>query len=97
MRFFRAFLLAISLLIGQQAAALHDLAHAQEQLAKGGKPVSGCDLCFACTQLSGGASATTPVIPVDDAKHAQVAAALDMGTATASLLAFRSRAPPTLL
>jgi hypothetical protein len=97
-RFIRALLLAVALFAGQQMAALHDLAHAQELLAKSGKPASsGCDLCFACAQLSGGASPSSPVLPIDAAAHVQVAAPLERESLAASLLAFRSRAPPNLL
>ncbi|HLX22266.1 MAG TPA: hypothetical protein VKR38_02880 [Usitatibacter sp.] len=99
LRLVRALLFAVALLAGQHVAALHDLAHAKEQLSqKDAKPGSStCDQCAACAQLSGGAAATTPVLPVDDVAPAQVAVSLARDAACAPRLAFRSRAPPTLL
>jgi hypothetical protein len=99
-RLIQGFFLAAALLFGQQAAALHDLAHATEQLSqKDAKPGSNtCDQCATCAQLSGGgAAATLPTLPLDDAAPVRVAAALARDIASAPLLAFRSRAPPVLL
>jgi hypothetical protein len=92
--------LAFALLVGQQAAALHDLGHATERLShkQDSKPgPSTCDQCFACAELSGAVGATPPSIPPVDAVHALFAPALEQGVAAAPRLAFRSRAPPTLL
>lgn len=91
--------LAAALLFGQQAAVLHDLAHAKEQLTqKDSKPSSStCDQCAACAQLSGAVGAAPPALPVDCATHAQFDVSLAQGEASAPLLAFRSRAPPTIL
>ncbi len=98
-RLAQGLLLAAALLFGQQAAALHDLSHATEQLSqKDAKPGSStCDQCATCAQLAGGATATPPTLPVDDAAPVQVAASLARDAASAPLLAFRSRAPPVLL
>jgi hypothetical protein len=91
--------LAAALLAGQQAAALHDLAHAKEQLsqkdAKSGWTT--CDQCFACAELSGAVGATPPVLPAGCASAAQFDVSLARGVAAAPLLAFRSQAPPKLL
>jgi hypothetical protein len=96
-----AFGLALALLVGQQAAALHDLGHATERLAhkQDSKPRSSttCDQCFACAELSGAVGTTLPALPSLDAAHAQWALLLERGVAVAPRLAFRSRAPPTLL
>jgi hypothetical protein len=92
--------LALALLVGQQAAALHDLGHATEKLShkQDSKPASTtCDLCFACAELSGAIGTTLPSLPCADGAPVQVAVSLDAGVATAPRLAFRSRAPPTLL
>jgi hypothetical protein len=99
-RFATAFWLALALLVGQQAAALHDLGHATERLAhkQDSKPNSStCDQCFACAELSGAVGTTLPPLPSTDASHAQCARPLERGVAVAPRLAFRSRAPPTLL
>ena len=103
MKTFRRLALAVGfaavLLFGQQAAALHDLAHAKEQLSqKDGKPASTtCDQCFACAELSGAVGATPPRLPPDCPSPAQFEAPPPQPVAAAPLLAFRSRAPPVLL
>jgi hypothetical protein len=91
--------LAAALLTAQQAAALHDLGHAKEQLSqKDAKPGSiTCDQCFACAELSGAVGATPPVLPPHCASHARFDVSLAQDVAAAALLAFRSRAPPILL
>jgi hypothetical protein len=98
-RLIQGFFLAAALLFGQQAAALHDLSHATEQLSqKDAKPGSStCNECAACAQLSGAATVTPPAVPVDGATHALFAVPLAQDAACAPLLAFRSRAPPVLL
>ncbi len=95
----RAFGLVAALLVGQQLVVLHDLTHAHEQLSrKDGKAGSStCDQCFACAQLSGAVGATAPAFPAGQACHAQAVATLAEDAASTPLLAFRSRAPPTLL
>jgi hypothetical protein len=92
--------LALALLVGQQAAALHDLGHATEKLSQkhDSKPGSStCDQCFACAELSGAVGTTLPTLPALDAAHAQCARPIEQGVAVAPRLAFHSRAPPTLL
>ncbi len=91
--------LAIALVAGQHAAALHDLGHASEKLShqQDSKPApSKCDECFACAQLAGGAAPTVPTVP-PVACDAPVFALTGQGVATTLALAYRSRAPPTLL
>lgn len=88
--------MALALCVGQQALALHDLAHAanpqHKQDSTPGK--STCDKCFACAQLSGAVGASIPEVPlVAESPHHP----LDCEVAAvhaASRLAFRSRAPP---
>ena len=95
-----AFWLALALLVGQQAALLHDLGHATEQL--GGKkdskhaPVS-CDKCFAAATLSGAVGATMPQVPAVVADTLRDSSPPHRDASIAPRLAFRSRAPPTLL
>jgi hypothetical protein len=100
-RFATAFWIALALVVGQQGAALHDLGHATERLAhkQDSKPSSSttCNQCFACAELSGAVGTTLPALPSTDASHAQWALPLERGVAVAPRLAFRSRAPPTLL
>src|SRR5712664_992038 len=94
-----AFWLALALVIGQQAAALHALGHATEQLSR--KPDSApapstCDQCFACSVFSGAVGATAPAIPAVIADYCRPFVALEQGAPAALRLAFRCRAPPTL-
>lgn len=95
----RALGLVAALLFGQQLVVLHDLTHANEQLSrKDGKTGSPtCDQCFACAQLSGAVGPTPLVLPAGCAGHTPSEALLEQDAASAPLLAFRSRAPPTLL
>jgi hypothetical protein len=95
-----AFWLALALLIGQHAAALHGLAHATEQFTqkKDSQHIpASCDKCFACAELSGGAAPAVPSLAVVTAGGHLHLALLEPGASPAALLAFRSRAPPTLL
>ena len=92
--------LALALLVGQQAAALHDLGHATGQLSHKQDSKTApvlCDLCFACAQLSGAVGATMPVLPAVAACAPRAADPLTPGVASPARLAYRSRAPPSLL
>jgi hypothetical protein len=92
--------LAVALLVGQQAAALHDLGHATGQLKHtqdSKTPPASCDQCFACAELSGAVGVTVPVLPAVAACTPRAADPVSPGVASAALLAYRSRAPPALL
>jgi hypothetical protein len=94
------FWFALALLIGQHAAALHDLGHATEQFSqkKHSRHIpASCDKCFACAELSGAAGASTPAVAIPAAANEVPVATNETGVACAPRLAFRSRAPPTLL
>ena len=92
--------LALALLAGQQAAALHDLGHATGQLShkqdSKTSPVS-CDECFACAELSGAVGASVPVLPAVAALTPRATPLVAFGFASPARLAYRSRAPPSLL
>ena len=92
--------LALALLVGQQAAALHDLGHATGKLThkqdSNKAPVS-CDQCFACAELSGAVGVTVPELPVVAACPPRAAETLSPGAAFPARLAYRSQAPPALL
>src|SRR5258706_12754791 len=93
------FWLALALLVGQQAAALHDLGHATGQLSHkqdSKTPPGSCDQCFACAELSGAVGVTVPDVPVVAACTPRAAQPLDHGVASPARLAYRSRAPPAL-
>ena len=94
-----AFAVALALLFGQQAAALHDLGHAVGQLShKGsGSPGSTCDQCFACAQLSGAVGTSLPVVPTVALGHCAPAESPRKDVFAAPRFAFLSRGPPSLL
>lgn len=92
--------LALALLVGQQAAALHDLGHATGQLSHkqdSKAPSSTCGQCFACAELSGAVGVTVPVLPSVAACTPRAADPVSSGVASPARLAYRSRAPPALL
>ena len=95
-----AFWLALALVVGQQAAARHDLTHATERLAsqKDSTPVPHvCDQCFVCAGLASGAAPTLPALHVPQADNAAPGYHAQSCAPTPARLAFRSRAPPALL
>lgn len=99
-RFAFALWLALALIVGQQAAALHDLGHATERLASQKDSVpspNSCDKCFMCAGLSSGAAATLLVLYVPAATTAPPALPDHQSAPTPARFAFLSRAPPTLL
>jgi hypothetical protein len=99
-RFASALWLALALLVGQQAAALHDLGHANGQLTQKQNSKPGptkCDQCFACAELSGAVGATPPGLPMVSASGQSFSFAFERTSSCATRLAFRSRAPPSLL
>ena len=99
-RFAAAFWLALALLVGQQAAALHDLGHAAERLAQrqdSKTPPASCDQCFACAELSSAVGVVPAVLPRVSAGIPVTCFDHDAAIVVAPLLAFRSQAPPTLL
>lgn len=91
--------LVLALLVGQQAAALHELGHATAEFAQDkGTPSKSakCDKHFLFAQFSGavGEVVTPLAVSAGDA----VAALVHQAFAPAvTHLAFRSRAPPPIL
>jgi hypothetical protein len=99
-RFAAAFWLALALLVGQQAVALHDLGHATERLSQhqdSKTPPASCDQCFACAQLSSAVGVVPVVLPEVSAGIPVACFVHDAAIFVAPLLAFRSQAPPTFL
>jgi hypothetical protein len=91
--------LALALLVGQQAAALHELGHATAEFAKDKGSPSGttkCEKHFLFAPFSGAACAFASAPAVSPVEA--VAALFHQAFApTATRLAFHSRAPPTVL
>jgi hypothetical protein len=86
--------MALAVVFGQQAVAMHDLAHATGHKQESTPGKSTCDKCFACAELSSAVGATIPPVALP-----QLAAVLAHEVETASapsatLLAYRSQAPP---
>jgi hypothetical protein len=95
-----ALCLALALLLGEHAAALHDLGHATERLSqkKDSHPVpASCEKCFACAELSGALRAATLSVPLVPAGGPIAPVVLEAGVRFAPRLAFRSHAPPRSL
>src|SRR5882672_5514652 len=92
--------LALALMVGQQAAALHELGHATERLAskKDSVPApQSCDQCFVCSGLSSAATPTMLALQAPQASSHEPAQVDQQCAPTPSRLAFRSQAPPILL
>lgn len=88
--------LALALLVGQQAAALHELGHATDFAQKGSPSgASKCDKHFLFAQLSGAAGACHSVPPVSSSGPVTALVHQAFAPATAHF-AFQSRAPPTI-
>ena len=89
-----AFLMSFAVIVGQQAVAMHDLAHATGHKQESTPGKTTCDKCFACAELSSAVGASIPAVALPDA--APVLHEQHFGTAVcaAPRLAFRSRAPP---
>jgi len=88
--------LALSLLLAQQTAALHDLGHALEW-QKGGVPADkSCDTHYLCAQLGSAVGSTPPVIPQAVAGRVVHQFIETQGGAQRARLAYRSQAPPSI-
>jgi hypothetical protein len=90
--------LVLALLVGQQAAALHELAHATAELSQEkGQPsgIAKCDKHFLFAQFSAASGAVSSVPAVCTGQP--IAALVHQAFAPAATrLAFRSRAPPAI-
>lgn len=95
-RIFFTLFMAFALCVGQQALALHDLAHVTNPVHKQdstpGK--NTCAKCFACAQLSGAVGASIPEVPLLEAAPHLSPGPAYVAVAGSIRLAFRSRAPP---
>jgi hypothetical protein len=91
-----AFLMAFAVVVGQQAVAMHDLAHATGHKQESTPGKTTCDKCFACAELSSAVGTSIPAVALPDT--APILHEQHFGTAAcaAPRLAFRSRAPPKL-
>jgi hypothetical protein len=91
-----AFLMAFAVVIGQQAVAMHDLAHATGHKQESTPGKTTCDKCFACAELSSAVGTSIPAVVLPDAAPVMGVQHSDSAICAAPRLAFRSRAPPKL-
>jgi hypothetical protein len=96
-RIFFALWMALAVVIGQHAVAMHDLAHAAGHKQESTPGKSTCDKCFACAELSSAVGASIPPVALPEAAPHVSLSHPDAAICAAPRLAFRSRAPPTLL
>jgi hypothetical protein len=92
--------LALALGLGQLGAALHGLAHATEKVSQrqDSKPApSKCDECPLFAQLGSAVGSKGPATPVVALASPRPILRSERSASVAARLAFRSRAPPTLL
>ena len=90
-----SFLMAFAVVIGQQAVAMHDLSHATgHKESTPGK--STCDKCFACAELSSAVGASIPPVALLDGAPVLAHDVETASAPSATLLAYRSQAPPAL-
>jgi hypothetical protein len=87
--------MALAVVAGQQAVAMHDLAHATGQKHDGTPGKSTCEKCFACAELSSAVGASIPPAILPDGAPTVVAVDPAAAACGAPRLAFRSRAPPS--
>jgi hypothetical protein len=92
--------LALALLIGQQAATLHDLSHAMQRVQSGSQDqhpgTDTCEKCFAFAQFAGAAPAFVAALVIASAPGLPVCAAFTPALSR-TLVTSRSRAPPSAL
>jgi hypothetical protein len=91
-----AFLMAFAVVLGQQAVAMHDLAHAtgHKESAPG---KTTCDKCFACAELSSAVGASVPAVALPDATPQAFHPEHDAAVCLPARVAYFSRAPPAFL
>ena len=94
-----AFWLTLALLMGQQAVALHGLAHAVDRLQQQDDSLPAkhvCDQCFLSAQLSGavGVDIATPSVVTPDSL--QPVSTDDRVSPARFVAYFHSRAPPRI-
>jgi hypothetical protein len=97
-RIARGLLLALAILLVQQHAALHWLAHAiaatHAKASSGSTQPDHCDECLALSAFGAAAPSAHTPLTAGTAQHALVAPTPVAALAAALQLAFRSRAPP---
>ena len=86
--------MALAVVAGQHAVALHDLSHVAGHKQDSTPGKSTCDKCFACAELSSAVGASIPPVALPDATPLARGIRFEAVARSAPLLAFHSRAPP---
>jgi hypothetical protein len=94
-RIFFALWMALAVVAGQHAVALHDLSHVAGHKQDSTPGKTTCEKCFACAELSSAVGASVPPAALPNAAPAALDAFSEACAAAAPRLAFRSRAPPS--
>jgi hypothetical protein len=96
-RIFFALWMALAVVLGQQAVALHDLAHVagHKQDSTPGKDT--CDKCFTCAELAGAVGSDIPALPWISATCAPPTTVVVLAAPTPARFAYQAQAPPTSL
>ena len=90
------FLMAFAVVLGQQAVAMHDLAHATgHKESTPGKTT--CDKCFACAELSSAVGTSIPAVALPDAAPQAFYPEHDAAVCMPVRVVYFSRAPPAFL
>ena len=99
-RFWSILWIALALVVGQQAAALHDLGHAVKRIQA---PVHDqypgsdtCEKCFGFSQLSGSLPGASSVFVAQDDAHLYSSFVATPAPSRTALVT-RNRGPPVLL
>ena len=88
--------MALAVVLGQQAVALHDLAHVAGHKQDSTPGKGTCDKCFACAELSSAVGTSIPPATLPDTAPVSHDTRSEATVCSAPRLAFRSRAPPAL-
>jgi hypothetical protein len=95
-RIFFALWMALAVVVGQQAVALHDLAHVAGHKQDSTPAKGTCDKCFACAELSGAVGSSIPPVALPETAPLAHDLRSDAPACSAPRLAYRSQAPPSL-
>ena len=95
-----ALFIVLALLADEHAGLLHELGHGFQRIhapSQDKNPANdACDKCFAFSQLSGPAPGVVPTLPLVAAAN-EIPGFIAIPAPSRTVVASRSRAPPTLL
>lgn len=94
-----AFIAAMLLVLGQQAALRHELGHFKQRIANHEHQLPAdktCEQCGAFGQIAGGVNSPFHAFAVEALTH-RISTTMTTVVVAADLPAFRNRGPPTIL